>query len=135
MARDVKGRFQKGESGNPSGRPSRAAELRLLLDGGADAVARKVLKAAKDGDLTAARLVLERCIPLHKPAQAPTPFNLDTSKPLSDQGRDVLHAIAAGDLPADTGKHLLDSLAALVRVVELDEIDRRLKAIEGAHNG
>ncbi|WP_163650735.1 DUF5681 domain-containing protein [Modicisalibacter sp. 'Wilcox'] len=128
--RDNNGRFVPGQSGNPSGRPSRAAELRKLLDGDAEDVARKVAEAAKGGDLRAAELVLARCVPVHRPSHAPTPFDLDRDKPLADQGRDVLAAIASGELPPDTGKHLLDALTALARVAEIDELQARMAKLE-----
>ncbi|MDI5987023.1 DUF5681 domain-containing protein [Halomonas sp. M4R5S39] len=128
--RDGKGRFTKGQSGNPSGRPRKADELRKLLEGDAEVVARKIIDAAKGGDMNACRMVVERILPAVRPAHACVTFSLDESKPLADQARQILTAIAAGQMPPDQGKALLDALASLVRVVELDEIDRRLKAIE-----
>ncbi|WP_046080104.1 DUF5681 domain-containing protein [Halomonas sp. HG01] len=133
--RDTKGRFKPGQSGNPSGRPARAAELRRLMDGDAEAVAAKVLEAAKNGDLRAAELVLARCAPVHRPTQQPVTFELDRDKPLADQGRDVMAAIAAGDLAPDQGRSLLDALAALAKVTEIDEIQRRLSELENMTNG
>ncbi len=133
--RDKQGRFIKGKSGNPNGRPARADELRKLLDGDADEVARRVLEAAKGGDLRAAELVLARVVPVHRPAHAPVTFALDREAPLADQGRQVLAAIAQGEMPPDQGRSLLDAIAALSRVTELDEIQRRLTAIEEAANG
>lgn len=133
--RDARGRFQRGASGNPAGRPARADELRRLLDGDAEEVAAKVLEAAKGGDLRAAELVLARCVPVHRPAHQPVTFALDREAPLAEQGRAVLSAIAAGEIPPDQGKALLDAIAALTRVTELDEIERRMRAIEEQTNG
>jgi len=132
-SRDSKGRFKQGQSGNPAGRPAKADALRKLLEGDADSVARKVLEAAKQGDLRAAELVLARCSPIKRPSQEPVQFALDDTQPLADQGRAILSAIASGALPPDTGKQLIDSLAALVKVVEVEEFDRRLRAIEKRH--
>ncbi|UYG01768.1 DUF5681 domain-containing protein [Halomonas sp. LR3S48] len=128
--RDAQGRFTKGQSGNPHGRPKKADELRSLLEGDAQEVAKKVLEAAKTGDMQACRLVLERLVPAVKPAQQPVEFDLDVDAPLADQARQILAAVAAGDLPADQAKALLDALAGVVRVVELDEVSRRLAALE-----
>lgn len=128
--RDANGRFIKGASGNPKGRPARADSLRQMMEGSAEEVAAKVLEAAQAGDLRAAELVLSRCIAPVRPAHTPVTFTLDESAPLAEQGRSILAAIAQGEVPPDTGKHLLDALAALSRVAELDEITRRLDALE-----
>jgi hypothetical protein len=58
------GRFQKGMSGNPSGKPkgARARVTQLaekLLDDDRDAIVRTVIAAAKGGDPTAMRLCMD----------------------------------------------------------------------------
>ena len=132
--RDEKGRFIPGSSGNPDGRPRKADELRRLLAEGADEAAQAVLEAAKGGDMHACRLVLERLVPAVRPAHQPVSFDLDPVASLSDQARQILSAAAQGELPTDQAKALLDALAALVRVVELDEIQRRLDALEATND-
>jgi hypothetical protein len=60
-----------GQSGNPYGRP-RGARNRAtvvaerLLDGEADALTRKAIELAKEGDTTALRLCIERILPARK---------------------------------------------------------------------
>ena len=70
--------WKRGESGNPGGRPvsTHTAELRALLRRAAPAVAVRVLKAAlEDGDMAAARLILERVMPVARSA----PVDVDLS--------------------------------------------------------
>ena len=63
--------FQKGKSGNPNGKPKgtrhRITVLaeKLMQDDAKDIVS-AVLEAAKGGDMTAARLILERIFPVRK---------------------------------------------------------------------
>jgi hypothetical protein len=131
--RDARGRFQKGASGNPAGRPRSADELRRLLEGDAKKVAKKVLDAAAAGDMQACRLVLERLVPAIKPAAEPVAFELKGDS-LTEQAQSVLAAVAAGELPPDQGKALIDAIGSLVKVVEQDEIRRRLELLEGTRD-
>ena len=132
--RNEKGQFVKGVSGNPSGRPPKADAIRRLLEGDAETVAAKVLEAARNGDLRASEMVLARTSPIRRASHEPVNFTLDESQPLSEQGKAILSGIASGDIPPDTGKHLIDSLASLVKVQEMEEIDRRLNALENQNN-
>jgi Family of unknown function (DUF5681) len=61
------GRFQKGRSGNPAGKPKGARHratlaAEALLDGEAEALTRKAIELALAGDLIALRLCLDRIL-------------------------------------------------------------------------
>ena len=65
------GRWQKGQSGNPAGRPAGARHkvslaAEALLDGESEALTRKAIDLALEGDTTALRLCLERILPPRK---------------------------------------------------------------------
>src|SRR5215469_4258431 len=72
--RDADGRFMKGYSGNPNGRPpgrrNKATEAaEVLLDGEVEALTRRAVELALDGQIGALRLCLDRIIP-PSPARA-----------------------------------------------------------------
>jgi hypothetical protein len=63
--------FQKGQSGNPAGKKpgtrNHASRLiETMMAGDVEEITQKVISAAKNGDLTAARIVLDRISPPRK---------------------------------------------------------------------
>lgn len=60
--------FQKGQSGNPEGRPKgtkdKRTELRELLQPHAPALVEKAVELALQGDTTALKMCLDRIIPV-----------------------------------------------------------------------
>ena len=126
------GRWKAGESGNPAGRKPGTGEVAKIRA----AIAKRVpdlldamMAKALDGDVGAARLLLERAIaPLKaiEPAQALTL----PDGTLTDQGRAVLRSVADGVLAPSQGAALLGAIGTLARVTELDELESRIAALE-----
>lgn len=131
--RRANGQFAPGCSGNPSGKPRQAiTALREQLAEGAEDVARSVLEAAKDGDMAAARLVLERVSPPLRAASQPVGVEIpDTATPLQ-LAECFIRSAASGDLPADIASQLVTAVGGLVRVEEIEELRERLTALERA---
>jgi len=129
-----KGRWQKGESGNPAGRtpgsPDRRSQLRALIDAEAPALVRLAVAQALAGDSQALGLLLARCVAPLRPESGRVAFDFPAGASLADQARAVLAAIAAGRVDPHTGRAMVDAVAATARVIEADEIERRLTALE-----
>jgi len=75
-------------------------------------------------------MLLDRSVPPLKQQANARPFKIGDAKELSDIGRAIIAAIASGDLPPDTGRELIDGLAAQCKLIEVDEIVRRLEGLE-----
>ncbi|WBL78804.1 DUF5681 domain-containing protein [Bradyrhizobium xenonodulans] len=129
-------RFQKGQSGNPSGRPRGARNattlaLEVLLDGQATALTQKAINLALDGDMVALRLCLDRILPPRK--DRPVTFTLPEIKSAQDAAAvvsAVLAAVASGEItPADAAEigKLIDSY---VKAFETAELTERLERLE-----
>jgi hypothetical protein len=133
--------WKKGHSGNPHGRRAKglatAERLRNALVKDLPAILEGIVKAAKGGDIAAARMILERVLPPLKAIEIPA-FLAPLDGSLSEQGQTVLAAMAAGALAPGQAAQILGAIAAQARVVEVDELGRRLEALEqrmGAGNG
>jgi hypothetical protein len=134
--RDENGRFVKGCSGNPSGRPlgarNKATETaELLLDGEAEALTRMALELALGGNATALRLCLERIIPPRR--GRPVQLGLPPVRGAADLG-DTMAAItnAAGEGAITPGEavELARVVEIFVRAVETSDFERRLQQLE-----
>src|SRR5690349_1352722 len=125
--------WEKGESGNPAGRPigikDKRTAMRELLEPHAEDLVAKVVEMAKNGDTTALRICIDRLMPPIKARdESVTVTNLSGS--LSDKGRAILNALADGGLTPDQAATILSAIATHARTVEIDEIEKRVSALE-----
>jgi hypothetical protein len=134
----VRGRpFEPGQSGNPKGRPrgSRNAVTLLvesLLDGEAEAIIRKLVEEALDGNSSAMRLALERMLPPKRHRTTTIEFEGEINKP-ADAARAsgaVLSACAKGEISPEEATQIMGVIATHVKLVESAELTARLEALE-----
>lgn len=126
------GRWKPGESGNPAGRKpgsGEVARLRASIAEHVPSMIQTLIERALSGDMGAARLMLERVIPPLKASEEAAALSLPDGT-LTEQGRAVLSAVAAGDLAPGQGAALLTAIGTLARVVEVDELERRIALLE-----
>src|SRR4051794_27887431 len=128
--------FQKGQSGNPRGRPpgarNRATQaVQAMLDGEAEAITRKAVELAKAGDTVALRLCLDRLAPVRK--DRPVTFALpaiETPADLPKASAALLEAVASGELTPSEAAELGKLVEAHVRAIEATELQARLERLE-----
>ena len=135
-AENLRPGWKPGQSGNPKGRPpgsrNRVTLVALAaMEEGAAAIAKKIVEMAKQGDMSAARLVLERLVP---PAKE-RPIFLDLPDTSSADGvaqaqAAILQAVAIGDLLPGEAATLAGIVEARRKAVETQELEARISALE-----
>jgi Family of unknown function (DUF5681) len=136
-ARRGQGRpFQKGQSGNPAGRPrgstnraTRAAEL--LLDGEATALTRKAVELALAGDPAALRLCLDRTVAPRRDR------SVELALPPIRSTADILGAIKVvagavgrGDITPGEGFAISQMIESFLRAIDASDFENRLRQLE-----
>ncbi len=137
--RTPQGRFKSGTSGNPKGRSvgsrHKATEAALsLLEGEAEALTRKAVELALDGDITALRLCLERIVPSVKERPL-TPLDLPSVTEAADLPaltQRILEAEAAGEVLPSQAAALSALVASHAKAIELSDFEARLARLEEA---
>jgi hypothetical protein len=128
--------FVKGRSGNPRGRPIGARNAATviaeqLLDSEAESVTRKAIEKAKQGDITALRLCLDRILPPRR--DRPLQFKLPSLNCAADAAAAMpalTQAVATGDITTSEAAELSKLVESFVRALEAADFDQRLRALE-----
>lgn len=129
-------KWAPGQSGNPRGRKPGTGEVQKLragLEAHVPSILDALVTAAKAGDVQASRLLLERTLPALKPLELAQRIDL-AGDTLTDKGRAVLEAVASGELAPGAAAQLLAGIGTLAKVAELDELTRRIDALEAKHH-
>ena len=129
------GRWKPGESGNPAGRTPGSGDVgkvRAAIAAHIPELLAAMMQRALDGDVGAARLLLERTVAPLKATELAQPLNLPLGT-LTEQGRAVMAAVSAGEMAPGQGAALVGALGALARVAEVDELAARVAELEKRH--
>jgi len=130
--------FEKGQSGNPGGRP-RGARNRMtmlmqdLLEEEAEAIACKAIELAKDGDIAAMRMCLDRLAPARKGESIA--FELPSLGKAADAvtaAAKIVALVAAGDLSPCEAADLAKVVDVYVQALATEGFEERLAKLEAA---
>jgi hypothetical protein len=105
--------------------------MQALLDGEAEALARKAIEMALEGDGLALRLCLDRLLPAvrERPVTVELPPLTGPQDAVAASAA-LLAAVAAGEIAPGEAREVGRLLELHLRAVEVHEIDARLAALE-----
>lgn len=128
--------FVKGVSGNPAGRrPGTRHKTTMLaaklMEADATAIVAAVVAAAKNGDMTAARMVIDRLIPPAKerPISVDLPAS-DTAAGVQEALGALLAAVGRGEVLPGEAQALAALLEARRKAIETTELEARIAQLE-----
>lgn len=124
--------FQPGNPGRPKGARHKATiALETLLGSNAEDVARAVIDRARQGDTAAARLVLERVLPVRRdqPIAVDLPA-IDSPAGLLQASQSVVDAVGRGDITPNEGDALMGLLGRHRQIIETADHETRISELE-----
>ena len=128
--------FQKGKSGNPTGRPqgsrNKATLAALnLLEGEAEKLTRKAVSLALKGDTTALKLCISRLIPPchERPLEIKLPAIMN-AEDLPKLTASLLEAVGQGEITPSEASVLSTLVTSHAKSLEMMDFEKRLTALE-----
>lgn len=112
--------FQKGQSGNPAGRPKNpkhsSSALRSQIATELPAIITSLITLAKSGDATAAKVLMDKCLPTVRPESLPRALpGLGEGSP-AERAESVMQSLASGQLSPDLAVMILTALAKVKEI-------------------
>jgi hypothetical protein len=129
-------KFKPGQSGNPEGKIKgtlhKATRAALeLLEGDLETITRVCVDKAKDGDLMAVKLILDKVIPNARERRLSIKLpQVEGAANLPSVLAAVLKLVSNGELTPGEGQTITGIIESTRKGIELAEIEARLRAIE-----
>jgi len=124
--------FRSGNPGKPKGARHKTTLLaEKLMQDDAENIVNAVLTAARDGDMTAARIVLDRILPARR--DNPVTFALPKITRPADAvaaSAAILAAVADGSLTPGEALEVSKLIEGFVKTLEVAELEERLNELE-----
>jgi hypothetical protein len=108
-----------------------AAHYREMLEPYAEELIQRVVSMAKEGDMPALKLCLDRlCAPLRPTDRLVTIEGIADATGLSGKGELILVNVAKGEITPSEAQHLMTAISSQARITEVDELERRVSELE-----
>jgi hypothetical protein len=105
----------------------------LLIDGDVEAIVTKVIVAAKNGDMSAAKILIDRILPPKRDRHIS--FTLPQIRSATDAASAmaaVINEVASGSITAAEAEGLSKLIGDYSKILEVSQIEERLKRLEEA---
>jgi hypothetical protein len=128
--------FEKGRSGNPAGRPrgSRnrsALAMQHALDGEAQALTRKAVELALEGNTTALKLCLDRLLAPHRDRTVPVKLPpVEGAGGLAGTMAAIVAATGDGEISSTEAARWARLVDVFIKALETHDFEQRLEALE-----
>lgn len=130
-SRDENGRWEKGNSGNPKGRPPNSEAIRKLLEPSKTELVGKAIELALAGDTTALKICLDRLAAPLKPEGSIVEIEgLDKAVSLVDKANLIVQSVASGLISIEIAEKLLNTIQIYSKVVEVHDLELRIAQLE-----
>jgi hypothetical protein len=126
-------KFLPGQTGNPEGRPKKhttAFKLRQSITDALPEILEAMIKQAKAGDTTAAKILLDRALPALKPQGDAVSFDIASNDTLATIGQSVIDQTSRGELSTDSATAIMSALATQAKIIESTDLLERIEKLE-----
>lgn len=128
-------KYRRGQSGNPAGRPvgskNKVTKLREAIADDLPEIIACLVNEAKAGNVAAAGLLLDRCLPRLRPVTEVDALTADGVS-LGERAEAVAAAALAGEISPTVAGELMAMLGQLGRILETAELTQRIERLENA---
>ena len=122
--------------GRPKGvRNKRNRLLDEALDKEEQGIIDKLVEKAKSGDLSAIGIIADYRWTKFKVQSEPVELAGMIGKTLAEQAQCVTMAMAQGEITTDEASAMMGVISAQARIIEVDDLERRLAKLEGQTGG
>ncbi|TXN76078.1 hypothetical protein FV228_01570 [Methylobacterium sp. WL18] len=129
--------FVEGQSGNPAGRPRGSRNrstlaLEAIFEGEAEALSRRAIEMALDGDGPAMKLCLDRLLSPRRDRSIT--FDLPVIETAADLPRAtaaLLQAVSSGEITPSEAADVGKAVSAHIEAITAADLHHRLAALEG----